>query len=205
MYIFIASQNEGKIAEARKIFSNARYHLVSLNDQQLLKKLEVKIPAGLIVEESGTTLKENALIKARAFYQLTQLPCIADDSGLFLEAYPGFPGVNSNRWAVSSDQGRNLALLKKLKNQDNRRAKFQTILCLFAFNQKEPLFFSGEIRGQIAHQPKGEKGFGYDPIFIPVAYQKSFAELGLKVKNKISHRAKAWQALAEYLEKTKQS
>lgn len=199
MYILIASQNEGKVAEARKIFSSAKHHLVSLNDQQLLKKIGVKIPAGLIVEESGTTLKENALIKAQAFYQLTHLPCIADDSGLFLEAIPGFPGVNSNRWFTSSNQGRNLALLEKLKNQKNRRAKFQTILCLFAFKE-EPLFFSGEIRGQIAHQPKGQEGFGYDPLFIPDGYQETFAQLGIAVKNKISHRALAWKSLFNFLE-----
>jgi len=200
MNILFASQNEGKIAEARKIFSTTTHHLISLNDQRLLKELGVKIPAGLIVEEPGTTLQDNALIKASAFHQLTRLPCAADDSGLFLEAYPGFPGVNSNRWFKGNDQERNLALLEKLENQENRLAKFQTILCLLAFIKK-PLFFFGEIKGQIADQPMGEDGFGYDPIFIPNGYQKSFAQLGLKVKNKISHRARAWQALLNYLEK----
>jgi XTP/dITP diphosphohydrolase len=200
MYLLFVSQNADKTAEAQRIFLNSNYQLLTLKQTALLKKLGVKIPAGLEVAETGKTLEENALIKARAFHQLTQLPCIADDSGLFLDVFPDFPGVNSNRWFVSSNQGRNLALLEKLKNQDNRQAKFQTVLCLYAFKNEKPLFFNGEIKGQIANKPRGQEGFGYDPIFIPDGYQESFAQLGLTVKNKISHRARAWANLINYLE-----
>ena len=175
MRILFATQNLGKIAEAEKIFSNSNYQLVGLNQRALLRDLGVKIPAGLVVAESGKTFKENALIKAQAFHQLTQLSCIADDSGLLLEAFPNFPGVNSNRWFDGNDQKRNLALLQKLENSDNRKAKFQTVLCLFAFKNKKPQFFYGEVRGKIALISKGEAGFGYDPIFIPEGYQQSFA------------------------------
>jgi len=200
MHILFASQNKSKIAEAQRIFSSSNYHLIALNQEALLKNLAVKIPAGLVIAESGKTLEENALIKAQAFHQLSQLPCIADDSGLLLDAYPNFPGVNSNRWFIGSDQDRNLALLKKLKNIKNRQAKFQTTLCLFAFKKAKPLFFTGEIKGVIALASRGKDGFGYDPIFIPEGYQESFAQLGSAVKNKISHRAQAWKFLLNYLE-----
>jgi len=204
MHILFASQNLGKIAEAQEIFSNSNYQLLGLNQRSLLRDLGVKIPAGLEVVESGKTFKENALIKAQAFHQLTQLPCITDDSGLLLEAFPNFPGVNSNRWFSGDDQERNLALLQKLKKTDSRKAKFQTVLCLFAFKNKEPQFFSGEVKGKIALASKGNAGFGYDPIFIPEGYQQSFAQLGLVVKNRISHRAQAWKLLVNYLKKIKQ-
>ncbi len=201
MHILFASQNLGKIAEVKRIFKNHKYQILTLNDQELLEKLGVKVPAGLIVAETGKTLKANALIKAQSFHQLSRLPCLADDSGLLLESFPNFPGVDSKRWFEGSDRERNLALLKKLEGQGSRRAKFQTVLCLFAFKQEESLFFVGEVTGQIATEPRGPAGFGYDPLFIPDGYQKSFAELGIKTKNKISHRAKAWQALTSYLDK----
>jgi XTP/dITP diphosphohydrolase len=201
MHILFASQNVGKITEVKELFKNQNYQLVALNDQQLLRDLGVKVPAGLVVAETGKTLKDNALIKAQAFNQLSQLTCLADDSGLLLEAFPNFPGVDSKRWFEGNDQERNQAMLKKIEGQDNRRAKFQTVLCLFAFKQEKPLFFLGEVTGRIAQEPRGSAGFGYDPLFIPDGYQKSFAELGVEIKNKISHRARAWQALVNYLEK----
>jgi XTP/dITP diphosphohydrolase len=201
MHILFASQNLGKIAEVKKIFKDYRYLVVTLNDQELLEELGVKIPAGLIIAETGKTLKANALIKAQSFHQLSQLPCLADDSGLLLEAFSNFPGVDSKRWFKGTDQERNLALLKKLEGQKNRRAKFQTVLCLFAFKQEKPLFFVGEVTGRIATEPSGSAGFGYDPLFIPDGYKETFAQLGIEIKNKISHRARAWQALVEYLNK----
>lgn len=201
MQFLFASQNKSKIAESEQIFSSTKHQLLSLNDYHQLINIGVKIPAGLIVNELGKTLQENALIKAQAFNQLTKLPCIADDSGLFLAALPDFPGVNSNRWFKGDDRKRNLALLKKIENKSNRQAKFQTILCLYGFNNKKPLFFLGEVQGQIACKIQGNGGFAYDPIFIPDDYQLSFAQLGPAIKNKISHRAKAWRKLVSYLEK----
>lgn len=201
MQLLLVSQNKGKITEARRVFSSSDYNLLTLNQTTLLKSLGVKIPAGLIVAESGKTFRENALIKAQAFHQLTQLPCIADDSGLLLDAFPNFPGIDSKRWFKGNDRDRNLALLKKLKNVKNRQAIFQTVLCLFAFKKDKALFFSGEVKGKIAFESKGKDGLGYDPIFIPEGYQESFAQLGLAVKSKISHRALAWKSLLNYLEK----
>jgi XTP/dITP diphosphohydrolase len=198
MQIFLASQNAGKIIEAQRLFANSNHQLVTLNQTSLLKKQGIKIPDDFVVEETGQTFRENALIKAQAFHQLTHLPCIADDSGLLLESFPNFPGVNSNRWCEGSDRERNLALLEKLKNQENRQAKFQTVLCLFAFKNEEALFFSGEVQGSIAYKILGKEGFGYDSIFIPDGYQETFAQLGVSVKNKISHRALAWKSLFNY-------
>lgn len=201
MQIFFASSNQGKIAEAKDIFFSSKHQLLSINDQEILKHLGIIIPKCLDIQESAKSFQANALIKAQAFNQFSRLPCIADDSGLLLDAYPNFPGVNSNRWIQGSDFERNVALLKKLEKQTNRCAKFQTILCLYAYKNHQPLFFSGEVTGQIAPKIQGAGGFGYDPIFIPDSYNLSFAQLDIAIKNKISHRAKAWQALLEFLEK----
>ncbi len=201
MQILFASSNQGKIAEAKDIFLSSKHQLLSVKDQEILEHLGIIVPKDLDIQESAKSFQANALIKAQAFNRFSHLPCIADDSGLLLDTYPNFPGVNSNRWIEGSDFERNLALLKKLEKQANRRAKFQTILCLYAYKKHKPLFFSGEVTGQIAPKIQGKGGFGYDPIFIPDAYNLSFAQLGMVVKNKISHRAKAWQALFEFLEK----
>lgn len=198
MQIIFASQNAGKIAEAQRIFVDTVHQLITLDQKSWLAKQGIKIPDNFVVEESGSTFRENALLKAQAFHQLTQLPCIADDSGLLLDAFTNFPGVNSNRWFNGSDAERNLALLQKLEKVTNRHAKFQTILCLVAFKGKT-LFFSGEVKGTIAFKSQGQEGFGYDPIFIPDGYQETFAQLGIAVKNTISHRALAWQSLINYL------
>ena len=201
MQILFASSNQGKIAEAKDIFLSSKHQLLSVNDQEILKPLGVIVPKDLNIQESAESFQANALIKARAFHHFSHLPCIADDSGLLLDAYPNFLGVNSNRWIEGSDFERNVALLKKLENQVNRRAKFQTILCLYAYKNHQALFFSGEVSGQIALKIQGTGGFGYDPIFIPESYNLSFAQLGVAVKNNISHRVKAWQTLLEFLEK----
>ncbi|NLG06400.1 MAG: non-canonical purine NTP pyrophosphatase [Candidatus Pacebacteria bacterium] len=201
MQILFASSNQGKIAEAKDIFLSSKHQLLSVNDQEILEHLGIIVPKNLNIQESAESFQANALIKVQAFHHFCHLPCIADDSGLLLDAYPNFPGVNSNRWIEGSDFERNVALLKKLENQVNRRAKFQTILCLYAYKNHQALFFSGEVSGQIALKIQGTEGFGYDPIFIPDSYNLSFAQLGVAVKNKISHRVKAWQTLLEFLEK----
>ena len=116
MQILFASSNQGKIAEAKDIFLSSKHQLLSVNDQEILKPLGVIVPKDLNIQESAESFQANALIKARAFHHFCHLPCIADDSGLLLDAYPNFPGVNSNRWIEGSDFERNVALLKKLEN-----------------------------------------------------------------------------------------
>lgn len=201
MQIFIASSNQGKIREIRAILKDENLDLLSVLDTDKLKKLNIKIPKSFDVEENGQTFKENALLKARAYAELTNLPTIADDSGLEVEALNGFPSVNSNRWFTGNTHERNLALLKKIQNKKNRQARFCSVICFFDPKTQQTKFFDGEIKGKIALEPKGNKieGFGYDPIFIPDGFSQSFAELGVEFKNTISHRRQALVKLSQFV------
>lgn len=201
MPILLASANLGKIREIKAILTDSGLDLLSIIDADDLAKFGIKIPADFEVLEIGQTFRENALLKARAYAQLSNLPCIADDSGLEVEALSGFPSVYSNRWFQGSAKERNLALLEKMQKQQNRQARFRTVICFFNPQLEEAKFFNGEIKGRIASAIRGNKmeGFGYDPIFIPEGYEQSFAELGNKVKNEISHRRQALLKLNQFL------
>lgn len=201
MQIFIASSNQGKIREISAILQDKDLDLLSILDTDKLKKLNIKIPKSFDVEENGQTFKENALLKARAYAELTNLPTIADDSGLEVEVLDGFPSVNSNRWFTGSTHERNLALLEKMKNVNNRQARFYSVICFFDPKTQQAQFFDGEIKGQIALEPKGNKieGFGYDPIFIPEGFSQSFSQLGAEFKNTISHRRQALIKLSQFV------
>ena len=129
--------------------------------------------------------------------------CFADDTGLEVEVLNGEPGVHSARYAEGTDHDSEAnmdKLLRKLGNNNNRRARFRTVIALIIRNQEEKLF-EGIVEGHIAYEKKGTEGFGYDPIFVPDGYDESFAQLGLDIKNGISHRARAVAKLAEYLTK----
>ena len=131
------------------------------------------------------------------------MDCFADDTGLEVEALNGEPGVHSARYAEGTDHDSEAnmdKLLRKLGNNNNRRARFRTVIALIIRNQEEKLF-EGIVEGHIAYEKKGTEGFGYDPIFVPDGYDESFAQLGLDIKNGISHRARAVAKLAEYLTK----
>lgn len=201
MNIFIASSNQGKIREISSILKSDFFDLISILDTEKLKKLNISIPQDFDVIEDGKTFKDNALLKARAYAKLTNLPTIADDSGLEVEVLNGFPSVNSNRWFKGNAQERNLALLEKLQNQANRQARFRTVICFFDPKTNLAKFFEGEIKGSIAFEPKGNKieGFGYDPIFIPEGFTKSFSQLGVEFKNTISHRRQALFKLSQFV------
>lgn len=205
MKIFIASSNLGKIREIQSILQVQNLELLSILDKDQLSKLEIEIPSDFDVEETGKTFKDNALLKAQAYAQLTNLPTIADDSGLEVEVLGGFPSVNSNRWFEGSTHERNLALLEKLKNQKNRQARFYSVICFFDPQTKKTEFFEGEIKGSIALEPKGNKieGFGYDPIFIPKGFKQTFSELGVAFKNTISHRRQALIKLNQFVSQDK--
>jgi len=118
-----------------------------------------------------------------------------------VQALGGFPAVNSNRWFKGSASERNLALLNLLKDTNNRQARFYSVICFFDPQKNLVKFFDGEVQGTIATRPRGSKnrGFGYDPIFIPQGYEQTFAQLGIKLKNNISHRRKALIKLSRYL------
>lgn len=200
MKIVFATNNQHKLDEIRSILGND-IEVVSLAD----------IGCHEDIPETGNTLEENALMKAQYVYDHYHVNCFADDTGLEVEALNGAPGVYSARYAggVGHDSQANMdKLLNELKDEANRRARFRTVIALIEKKDvcpcgctsiKQIHRFEGIVNGQITRQKSGAEGFGYDPIFQPDGYDKTFAELGNEVKNHISHRARATQKLAEYL------
>jgi XTP/dITP diphosphohydrolase len=211
MKIVFATNNEHKLSEIRAILGDA-FEVVSLAD----------IGCHEDIPETGQTLEENALMKAEYIYDKYHLSCFADDTGLEVEALNGAPGVYSARYAsmeatvpagspacISHDSEANMArLLRELANNNNRKARFRTVIALIEKKDVCPCGctsiklvhkFEGIVNGEITREKSGAEGFGYDPIFRPDGYDKTFAELGADVKNQISHRARATQKLAEYL------
>lgn len=154
------------------------------------------------IPETADTFQGNALQKAAYVYEHFGLPCFADDSGLEVDCLEGIPGVLSARYAGEHGNSEaNIAkLLDAMKGSENRKADFKTVVALILPDGKTE-FFEGRVDGVITTEKRGEEGFGYDPIFIPDGYDKTFAELGEDIKNKISHRAKAIAALCEYLKR----
>lgn len=176
-----------------------------------IRELQAMIPEGInllsladtgytpTIAETASSLEGNALIKAQTIFEHSGIPCFADDTGLFVDALNGAPGVRSARYAGErADAGANIKkLLGALSKQENRKAYFKTVI---AFVDKTQIrYFEGRIDGQIAGSPRGKEGFGYDPIFIPDGYDLSFAELPPLTKNKISHRALAFKSFNDYL------
>ncbi|MFI3297145.1 MAG: RdgB/HAM1 family non-canonical purine NTP pyrophosphatase, partial [bacterium] len=151
------------------------------------------------IPEDGDTFKANALIKAKYVYDKLNCDCFADDSGLMVDALGGEPGIYSARYAGEPcDMKRNIEkLLAKLEGVKNRKAKFHTSIALII--DGEIKYFEGEIYGVIIDELRGDNGFGYDPIFVPDGYDKTFAELDSEIKNAISHRAVAVKKLTTYL------
>ena len=205
MKIILATNNEHKLSEIRSIFDN---------NIEALSMKDVGIDAD--IEENGETLLENSRIKA--VYVTMQLKkmnfpypytVIADDTGLIVEALNGEPGVHSARYAGGEghDSEANMQLLlKNLNGCKNRKAYFSTIVTLIeerASFLSHMMFFEGRVNGTILTEKHGTEGFGYDPIFQPDGYNCSFAELGMEIKNKISHRAIAIGKVADYLAKIK--
>lgn len=211
--IVFATNNFHKLNEIKEILGE-EFQILSLKDIQCYED----------IEETGKTLEENAKIKALHIYEKYNLPCFADDTGLEVEALNGEPGVRSARYDENTDhdsQANMKKLLKKLQNKENRNAQFRTVIAYIAqqeenedFNKQQnnktqnnmnpPItLFQGIVKGHIAKEKKGINGFGYDPIFIPEGYNESFAQMESNIKNKISHRAKAVEKLAQYLKKQK--
>lgn len=189
MKIVFVTNNQHKLDEIKNILGQ-EFNIVSLND----------IGCHDDIPETGDTLEENASQKSNYIASRYALDCFADDTGLEVDALGGQPGVHSARYAEETDhdsQANMAKLLDKLGNNNNRKARFRTVISLI-FHGKEHRF-EGIVEGRIAHQPSGVRGFGYDPVFIPDGYDKSFAELGDEVKNQISHRARAVRKLAEHI------
>ena len=200
MKIVFATNNHHKLQEIRNILGS-EFEIVSLKD----------IGCDVDIPETGNTLEENAMQKAQYVYEHYNLSCFADDTGLEVEALNGEPGVHSARYAEGTDHDSeaNMAkLLRNLEGKDNRKARFRTVIALIQKQDvcpcgctsiKKVNRFEGIVDGSIATEKHGTAGFGYDPIFVPEGYDKSFAELGESIKNGISHRARAVAKLAEYL------
>ena len=196
MKIVFATNNPNKLREIREILG-PNFEIVSLAD----------IGCHVDIPETGDTLEENARQKAEYIMTNYRINCFADDTGLEVEALGGAPGVHSARYAEGTDHDSeaNMAkLLHELEGKENRTARFRTVISLLEVKGESPsdyreIQFEGEVCGRIDIGKHGSSGFGYDPIFIPEGYDKSFAELGEEVKNQISHRAKAVMKLADYL------
>lgn len=191
--IVISTNNKNKIREIKKI-------LKDLNIEVLSKK-DIGIENFEVLED-GNTLEENSIKKAKALKEKTEYMVIADDSGLFVPILNGEPGVHSSRYAGKDgdDWANNKKLLQNLKEIDleDRDAYFQAVIAIIT-EEDEIITVSGKCSGHIAFELQGDNGFGYDPLFIPTGYDKSFAQLDEEVKNKISHRAKALEKLKEKL------
>ncbi len=189
MKIVFATNNQNKLIEVRNILGN-QFDIVSLKDIGCYED----------IPEKGQTLKDNALIKAQYVYDKYHVNCFADDTGLECDALGGAPGVYSARYAGGEghdSQANMTKLLNELENNNNRKARFRTVIALI-INGKVTTF-DGIVNGEIIRERRGGEGFGYDPIFQPDGYNQTFAELGTDIKNQISHRARATQKLAEYL------
>ena len=188
--LVFATNNKHKLKEVSEIVGSA-YQIVSLSE----------IGCTDNIPETSPTIEENALQKARYIYNKYHVDCFSDDTGLEVEALNGAPGVYSARYAgtqCNSNDNINL-LLDKLKNTENRNARFRTVIALI-LNGNE-YFFEGIVNGTIIRKCEGSSGFGYDPVFVPEGYNQSFASLGEDIKNRISHRAKATEKLCLFLNK----
>lgn len=192
MKIVFATNNKNKLAEIREMLGD-KIEVMSLAD----------INCHEDIPETSDTLEGNALQKAHYVYDKYGMSCFADDTGLEVDALGGEPGVYSARYAGGEghDSEANMAkLMDKLGDNDNRKARFRTVIALITGNGEDDVkLFEGVAEGDIIREKMGGEGFGYDPIFRPEGYDKTFAELGHEIKNKISHRAKAVQKLVEYL------
>ncbi len=186
--LVFATNNAHKLEEVRAVLDN-KIEIISLNELGCYDD----------IPETADTLEGNALIKAEYVFNKFEMACIADDTGLEVEALNGEPGVYSARYGGEphNAQKNMQKLLTNLKGIENRKARFRTVIVLK--DAERELYFEGTIHGHISETPSGAAGFGYDPVFVPDGYNKSFAELGPELKNKISHRALAVEELIRFL------
>ena len=189
--LVFATNNAHKLEEIKNILGD-KVEILSLAD----------IDCHADIPETADTLEGNARQKAMYVYTHYGMDCFADDTGLEVDALEGAPGVHSARYASEKghDSQANMEkLLREMEEKNDRKAQFRTIISLIEKGEEKQ--FEGVVRGEILRERKGNLGFGYDPVFRPEGYDKTFAELGNEIKNKISHRARAVAALCEYLSK----
>lgn len=194
MKILLGTHNKGKIKEIVEILGDLPIEIVTLPDSDREEP-----------EENGKTYFENALKKARFYAEKYGIPALSDDSGLEIDALNGKPGILSARF-LGEDTPFDIKIkkiLEMMKNAKNRSARFRTVAVIYFPETKKILHAEGKVEGEILRSPQKREGsgFGYDPIFKPNGFDKSFSMLGKKVKNKISHRANALKKLKEILKK----
>ncbi|MBN2202291.1 RdgB/HAM1 family non-canonical purine NTP pyrophosphatase [bacterium] len=187
----LATRNADKVAEIRRILRLPAGGLVSLLDYPELPE----------IDETGLTLEDNALIKAREAHRQTGLPCLADDTGLEVDALKGAPGVFSSRFAgpgaTYADNTAKLLRAMEAVQEKNRRARFRCVVALKAGKREE--WVEGNLEGVILREARGDGGFGYDPVFFIPQAGKTLAEMTLEEKNAVSHRGAAFRRMAERL------
>ncbi|MCZ6702150.1 MAG: RdgB/HAM1 family non-canonical purine NTP pyrophosphatase [Ignavibacteria bacterium] len=188
--IIFASNNKGKVEEVKHILGDLDIQIISLVD----------IDDTIDIEESGDSFEENALIKAEQVFERFKIPTMADDSGLVVQQLNGAPGIYSSRYARvdGNDKANNEKLLNELKNYPHpHRAKF---VCAAVYFDSESTYTAvGEFAGKIIDEEVGNNGFGYDPLFVPDGYSVTLAQLEPEIKNRISHRLKAFENLKNKL------
>ncbi len=186
--LLVATHNEHKKEEIQQILGQY-FEVKSLRDYELNDE----------IVEDGTTFHDNALIKAKYCFEKTGIPSLGDDSGLVVEALDGRPGIHSARYASDHDFPKNIAkVLEEMEGKANRRAYFVTVLCYYSEQGAE--YFEGRVYGHLLEENKGHQGFGYDPIFVPEGYEKTFAEMLPEEKNAISHRKNALDTFLDFLQ-----
>lgn len=187
--ILIATHNTHKKEEFQQILGE-KFQVTSLTDYDIHDE----------IVEDGESFHANALIKAQYCFNKTGKASLGDDSGLVVDALDGRPGIYSARYAGDHDFAKNMAkVLEELKGEENRKAYFVTVMCLV--DEKAINYFEGRVYGNLTREVRGEKGFGYDPIFIADHHEITFAEMKPEDKNKISHRKKAIEQFLEFMEK----
>ncbi|MBR4952405.1 MAG: non-canonical purine NTP diphosphatase [Alistipes sp.] len=188
MKIVFATNNAHKLSEVSALLGD-RFELVTLREVGITED----------IPETGATLDENASIKARYVYERTGLNCFADDTGLEVEALDGAPGVHSARYATDGHDfaANNRKLLRELEGKVNRKARFRTVISLIVDGIERQV--EGIVEGEITTSESGAEGFGYDPLFMPEGYDRTFAEMSAEEKNAISHRGRAVAKLVEML------
>jgi XTP/dITP diphosphohydrolase len=189
MKLCFATNNKHKLSEARDI-AGEDFQIVSLEEINCFEELP----------ETSPTLEGNSLQKAKFVFNKFGVACFADDTGLEVDVLDGEPGVLSARYAgEQKDSNENIdLLLKKLYHLQHRKAKFRTVIALVGLDPA-PMFFEGIVHGRITYERRGSSGFGYDPVFIPDGYTKTYAEMSLQEKSHLSHRALAVRKLEAHL------
>jgi XTP/dITP diphosphohydrolase len=187
MELLVATHNAHKKEEIQQILEN-NFTVKSLTDYNIHEE----------IVEDGDSFNANALIKAKYCFEKTGIPSLGDDSGLAVEALDGRPGIFSARYAGDHDFAKNIEkVLTELEGQENRKAYFITVLCYYDENGAR--YFEGRVHGNLLTENKGHKGFGYDPIFVPEGYDRTFAEMNPEEKNRISHRKQALDLFLDFL------